>query len=98
MSSSPGIELGKLGETYAAAYLEQRGYRIVEHGVTFEQEEQMRSAADRSRLLRRTGDLRSGARVGELERIGPDDGWQSCSGFVIRWQVKRERALHAVCT
>ena len=29
MSSSPAIELGKLGEAYAAAYLEQRGYRLV---------------------------------------------------------------------
>ena len=29
MSSSPGIELGKLGEAYAAAYLEQRGYRLL---------------------------------------------------------------------
>lgn len=28
-TSSPGIELGKLGEAYAAAYLEQRGYRLV---------------------------------------------------------------------
>jgi putative endonuclease len=29
MTSSPGIELGKLGEAYAAAYLEQHGYRLV---------------------------------------------------------------------
>ena len=29
MTSSPGIELGKLGEAYAAAYLEQIGYRLV---------------------------------------------------------------------
>ena len=29
MTSSPAIELGKLGETYAAAYLEQLGYRLV---------------------------------------------------------------------
>lgn len=34
MSSSPGIELGKLGEAYAAAYLEQRGYRIVAANFT----------------------------------------------------------------
>ena len=29
MTSSPAIELGKLGEAYAAAYLEQLGYRLV---------------------------------------------------------------------
>jgi putative endonuclease len=29
MPTSPGIELGKLGEAYAAAYLEQLGYRLV---------------------------------------------------------------------
>src|SRR5262245_57020694 len=29
MESSPTIELGKLGEQYAAAYLEQLGYRFV---------------------------------------------------------------------
>jgi putative endonuclease len=29
MTSSPGIQLGKLGEAYAAAYLEQNGYRLV---------------------------------------------------------------------
>lgn len=29
MPSSPGIELGKLGEAYAAAYLEQLGYQLV---------------------------------------------------------------------
>jgi putative endonuclease len=29
MPSSPGIELGKLGEAYAAAYLQQLGYRLV---------------------------------------------------------------------
>ena len=34
MSSSPGIELGKLGEAYAAAYLEQRGYRLVAANFT----------------------------------------------------------------
>lgn len=32
--SSPGIELGKLGEAYAAAYLEQRGYRLVAANFT----------------------------------------------------------------
>lgn len=34
MSSSPGIELGKLGEAYAAAYLEQLGYRLVAANFT----------------------------------------------------------------
>jgi putative endonuclease len=34
MTSSPGIELGKLGEAYAAAYLEQRGYRLVAANFT----------------------------------------------------------------
>jgi len=34
MSPSPGIELGKLGEAYAAAYLEQRGYRLVAANFT----------------------------------------------------------------
>lgn len=34
MSSSPGIQLGKLGEAYAAAYLEQRGYRLVAANFT----------------------------------------------------------------
>jgi len=32
--SSPGIQLGKLGEAYAAAYLEQRGYRLVAANFT----------------------------------------------------------------
>lgn len=34
MSSSPRIELGKLGEAYAAAYLEQRGYRLLAANFT----------------------------------------------------------------
>lgn len=34
MSASPGIQLGKLGEAYAAAYLEQRGYRLVAANFT----------------------------------------------------------------
>lgn len=34
MPSSPGIELGKLGEQYAAAYLEQLGYRFVAANFT----------------------------------------------------------------
>jgi len=34
MPSSHGIELGKLGEQYAAAYLEQLGYRLVAANFT----------------------------------------------------------------
>jgi len=34
MPSSPGIELGKLGEQYAAAYLEQLGYQLVAANFT----------------------------------------------------------------
>ncbi|HEV2835141.1 MAG TPA: YraN family protein [Pyrinomonadaceae bacterium] len=34
MPSSPGTELGKLGEAYAAAYLEQIGYRLVAANFT----------------------------------------------------------------
>jgi len=34
MTSSPGIQLGKLGEAYAAAYLEQNGYRLVAANFT----------------------------------------------------------------
>jgi putative endonuclease len=34
MESSPGIELGKLGEQYAAAYLEQIGYCLVAANFT----------------------------------------------------------------
>jgi len=34
MPTSPGIELGKLGEAYAAAYLEQAGYRLVAANFT----------------------------------------------------------------
>lgn len=34
MTTSPGIELGKLGEAYAAAYLEQRGYCLVAANFT----------------------------------------------------------------
>ncbi|HEU4794230.1 MAG TPA: YraN family protein [Pyrinomonadaceae bacterium] len=34
MPTSPGMELGKLGEAYAAAYLEQLGYRLVAANFT----------------------------------------------------------------
>ena len=44
MSSSPGIELGKLGEAYAAAYLEQRGYRLVAANFTLPVGRNLRNA------------------------------------------------------
>ena len=34
MPTSPGIQLGNLGEQYAAAYLEQLGYRLVAANFT----------------------------------------------------------------
>jgi len=34
MATSPAIQLGKLGEQYAAAYLEQLGYRLVAANFT----------------------------------------------------------------
>ena len=34
MPTSPGIELGKLGEQYAAAYLEQLGFQLVAANLT----------------------------------------------------------------
>src|SRR5215204_4334200 len=34
MTSSPALDLGKLGEAYAAAYLEQLGYRLVAANFT----------------------------------------------------------------
>jgi putative endonuclease len=34
MKASPALELGKLGEAYAAAYLEQLGYRLVAANFT----------------------------------------------------------------
>ena len=34
MPSSPGLELGKLGEQYAAAYLQQLGYQLVAANFT----------------------------------------------------------------
>ncbi|MCA1577438.1 MAG: YraN family protein [Acidobacteria bacterium] len=34
MPTSPGIEIGKLGEAYAAAYLEQLGFRFVAANFT----------------------------------------------------------------
>lgn len=34
MTSSPAVELGKLGEAYAAAYLDQLGYQLVAANFT----------------------------------------------------------------
>jgi putative endonuclease len=44
MPTSPGIELGKLGEAYAAAYLEQLGYRLVAANFTLHVGRNLRGA------------------------------------------------------
>ena len=44
MTSSPTIELGKLGEAYAAAYLEQLGYSLVAANFTLPVGRNMRGA------------------------------------------------------
>ena len=44
MPTSPGIELGKLGEAYAAAYLEQLGYRLVAANFTLSVGRNLRGA------------------------------------------------------
>ena len=44
MPTSPGIELGKLGEAYAAAYLEQLGYRLVAANFTLPVGRNLRNA------------------------------------------------------
>ena len=44
MPTSPGIELGKLGEQYAAAYLDQLGYRLVAANFTLPIGRNLRSA------------------------------------------------------
>src|SRR5918999_3617240 len=50
MSSSKGIELGKLGEAYAAAYLEQRGYRLVAANFTLPVGRNLRGAVVNAEL------------------------------------------------
>ena len=45
MKSSPSITLGKLGEAYAAAYLEQLGYRLVAANFTLPVGRNLRGAA-----------------------------------------------------
>ena len=44
MPTSPGIELGKLGEAYAAAYLEQLGYRLFAANFTLPVGRNLRNA------------------------------------------------------
>ena len=44
MTSSPSIELGKLGEAYAAAYLDQLGYQLVAANFTLPVGRNLRSA------------------------------------------------------
>ena len=50
MPSSPGIELGKLGEAYAAAYLEQLGYRLVAANFTLPVGRNLRGAVVNAEL------------------------------------------------
>lgn len=45
MASSPTIELGKLGEQYAAAYIEQLGYRLVAANFTLPVGRNLRGAS-----------------------------------------------------
>jgi len=44
MPTSPGIQLGKLGEQYAAAYLEQLGYQLVAANFTLPVGRNLRAA------------------------------------------------------
>jgi putative endonuclease len=50
MPTSPGIELGKLGEAYAAAYLEQIGYRLVAANFTLPVGRNLRDAVVNAEL------------------------------------------------
>ena len=50
MPSSPGIELGKLGEAYAAAYLEQLGYQLVAANFTLPVGRNLRGAVVNAEL------------------------------------------------
>jgi putative endonuclease len=50
MPTSPGIELGKLGEAYAAAYLEQLGYRLVAANFTLPVGRNLRGAVVNAEL------------------------------------------------
>lgn len=50
MPTSPGIELGKLGEQYAAAYLQQIGYRLVAANFTLPVGRNLRGAVVNAEL------------------------------------------------
>ena len=50
MPTSPGMELGKLGEAYAAAYLEQLGYRLVAANFTLPVGRNLRGATVNAEL------------------------------------------------
>ena len=50
MPTSPGIELGQLGEAYAAAYLEQLGYRLVAANFTLPVGRNLRGAVVNAEL------------------------------------------------
>jgi putative endonuclease len=50
MPTSPGITLGKLGEQYAAAYLEQLGYRLVAANFTLPVGRNLRGAVVNAEL------------------------------------------------
>lgn len=50
MPSSPGIELGRLGEQYAAAYLDQLGYRLVAANFTLPVGRNLRGAVVNAEL------------------------------------------------
>ena len=50
MPSSPGIELGKMGEAYAAAYLEQLGYLLVAANFTLPVGRNLRGAVVNAEL------------------------------------------------
>src|SRR6266478_1569248 len=71
---------------------------VVEHRITFEQKEEMRWAKNLSEALCRSCHLSGCIGVIEFQRISPYYGRQSCSLFIVWWQVKRKRALHSVRT
>ena len=52
---------------------DDRHGRVIKNGVTGQQQEQMRIAADEREPIRRTGDLAGRVRVAELARISPHD-------------------------
>jgi putative endonuclease len=56
MPSSPTIELGKLGEQYAAAYLDQLGYRFVAANFTLPVGRDLRGAIVNAEVKTRASD------------------------------------------